>query len=291
MGFSNGIKTVVLLSALTGLFVWIGQALGGQSGMMTALVFAGVMNIGAYWWSDKIVLTMYGAKAVDAAQAPVLYGIVQELALQNQMPMPKVYLIPERTPNAFATGRNPQNAAVAVTAGLMDLLDRRELKGVLGHELGHVKNHDTLISTIAATLAGALSMLANMAMWSGMAGGRSREDDHGHPLVGLIGFIVAPLAGTLIQSAISRSREFLADEAGARTTGDPLALARALENIETYSKRIPMHHGTPATAHLFIINPFRGEQFLRLFSTHPPTRERVKRLEAIAQQSIGIIRE
>ncbi len=283
MGFSNGLKTVVLLSALTGLFLWIGQALGGQSGMMMALLFAGVMNIGAYWWSDKIVLKMYGAKQVDSTQEPELYGMVQELALQNQMPMPKVYLMSEQTPNAFATGRNPENAAVAVTAGILELLDKRELKGVLGHELGHVKNRDTLISTIAATLAGALSMLANMAMWSGLAGGRHRDEEgHGHPLIGLIGLLVAPLAGALIQSAISRSREFLADEAGAKTTGDPLALASALEKIEAYSQRLPMHHGTAATAHLFIINPFRGEQFVRFFSTHPPTKERVKRLEALA---------
>lgn len=257
---------------------------------MTALVFTGVMNVGAYWWSDKIILKMYGAKPVDSSQEPELYGIVQELVLQNQMPMPKVYIIPEKTPNAFATGRNPEHAAVAVTAGILEILDRRELKGVLAHELGHVKNRDTLISTVAATLAGALSMLSNMAMWGGMFGGRSQTSDHqSHPMAGLVGILIAPLAGALIQSAISRSREFFADEAGAKTTNDPLALASALAKMETYSKRVPMHHGSPATAHLFIINPFLGEQFLRLFSTHPPTAERIKRLESLAQKQIGII--
>jgi heat shock protein HtpX len=288
MGLTNRLKTVVLLSALTALFLWIGRALGGQGGLMIALVFAALMNIGAYWFSDKIVLAMYRAKPVTPLQEPELYSVVEQLAQQNGMPMPKVYIIPEQTPNAFATGRNPDNAAVAVTVGLMELLDRRELKGVLSHELGHVKNRDTLISAVAATLAGALSMLADMAMWGSMLGGRSNDREGGNPLAGLVGIILAPIAGVLIQSAISRSREFLADQAGAHTTGDPLALASALLKIESVARRLPMRQGHPATAHLFIINPFRGQSLLQLFSTHPPTRERVARLEAMAQSAVGI---
>ena len=283
----NRFKTMVLLATLTALLLLVGQALGGRGGLMMALVFAGVMNFVAYWWSDKIVLRMYGAQEVGAAQAPELFALVRQLAQRAQIPMPRVYMIPEETPNAFATGRNPQNAAVAVTEGILRLLDREELAGVLAHELGHVQNRDTLIMTVAATLAGALSHLANMAMWGAMFGGRSSDDEGGHPLAGLLGIIIAPIAATLIQMAISRSREFLADEQGARLSGQPLALASALRKIEAWSQRIPMTTGSPATAHLFIINPFSGGGLVRLFSTHPSTEERIARLQAMARQGVG----
>jgi heat shock protein HtpX len=255
--------------------------------MMIALIFAGVMNFAAYWWSDKIVLRMYGAQEVDESQAPELFAMVRGLAQRMQIPMPRVYIIPEETPNAFATGRDPQHAAVAVTEGILRLLDRDELTGVLAHELGHVHNRDTLIMTVAATLAGALSHLANMAMWGAMFGGRSDEDEGGSPIAGLLGIIIAPIAATLIQMAISRSREFLADEHGARVSGNPLALASALHKIEAWSQRIPMTTGSPATAHLFIINPFSGGGLVRLFSTHPSTEERIARLQAMARQGVG----
>lgn len=278
----NRLKTLMLLAALTALFMWMGQALGGQQGMMFALVFAAVMNFGAYWFSDKIVLRMYNAQPVDQSNAPELYSVVQNLATKINMPMPKVYIIPQDSPNAFATGRNPEHAAVAATEGLLQMLNRDELEGVLGHELGHVVNRDTLISTLAATIAGALSHLANMAMWGAMLGGGRSREDRGHPLIGLIGIVIAPMAAMLIQMAISRSREFGADEAGARYTGNPLALASALTKIEGWKKRIPMTAGSPATAHLFIINPFSAQGMSSLFSTHPPTEERVKRLENMA---------
>lgn len=284
----NRFKTMLLLATLTALLLFVGQALGGRGGLMMALVFAGVMNFAAYWWSDKIVLRMYGAQEIGEAQAPELFALVRRLAQGAHIPMPRVYLIPEETPNAFATGRNPQNAAVAVTEGILRLLDREELAGVLAHELGHVQNRDTLIMTVAATLAGALSHLANMAMWGAMFGGRSSDDDEGgNPLAGLLGIIMAPIAATLIQMAISRSREFLADEHGARLSGQPLALASALRKIEAWSQRIPMTAGSPATAHLFIINPFSGGGLVRLFSTHPSTEERIARLQAMARQGVG----
>src|SRR2546426_11906901 len=211
----NQLKTLLLLATLTALLLFVGQALAGRGGFMIALMFAGVMNFVAYWWSDKIVLRMYGAQEIDEAQAPELFAVVRRLAQQARIPMPRVYLIPQETPNAFATGRNPQNAAVAVTEGIMRLLDREELEGVLAHELGHVQNRDTLIMTVAATLAGALSHLANMAMWGAMLGGRSSSDDEGgHPVAALLGGLIAPLAAMLIQMAIPRSREFLADQHG-----------------------------------------------------------------------------
>lgn len=286
----NRVKTGMLLAALTALFLWIGQALGGQGGFMIALIFAAIMNFASYWWSDRIVLRMYGAQEVSEAQAPELFAMVRGLAQRTNLPMPKVYLIPEEAPNAFATGRNPQHAAVAVTAGITRLLTRDELSAVLAHELGHVKNRDTLITTVAATIAGALSMLANMAMWGMMLGGRSDDDDEGGGglIGGLLGIIIAPIAAALIQMAISRSREFMADETGAHISGNPLALASALKKIEAYSLQLPMHSGSPATAHLFIINPFKGAAMANLFSTHPPTEARVERLQAIARgQSSG----
>lgn len=282
----NRVKTAMLLATLTALLLWAGQALGGHSGLVMALVFAALMNFGAYWWSDKIVLRMYGAQEVSEAQAPGLHGIVRDLARRADIPMPRVYLIPQEAPNAFATGRSPQNAAVAVTEGLMRLVDRDELAGVLAHELGHVRNRDTLIMTVAATIAGAVSMLAQMAQWALIfGGGRSSDDDDGggHPMAGLLGVLIAPIAAMLIQMAISRSREFLADEAGARLTGNPLALASALRKLEAWSRRVPMTAGSPATAHLFIVNPFTGGGLLSLFSTHPSTDARVARLEAMAR--------
>jgi heat shock protein HtpX len=230
---------------------------------------------------------MYGAQEIGEAQAPELFALVRQLAQRAQIPMPRVYIIPEETPNAFATGRNPQNAAVAVTEGIMRLLDHEELAGVLAHELGHVHNRDTLIMTVAATLAGALSHLANMAMWGAMLGGRSDDNEGGNPLAGLLGILIAPIAATLIQMAISRSREFQADEHGAQVSGNPLALASALRKIEAWSQRIPITTGSPATAHLFIINPFSGGGLVRLFSTHPSTEERIARLQAMARQGVG----
>jgi heat shock protein HtpX len=228
---------------------------------------------------------MYHAQEVGEANAPELYAVVRDLAMRGNLPMPRVYLIPEEAPNAFATGRDPQHAAVAVTAGLLRLLTRQELAGVIAHELGHVKNRDTLIMTAAATLAGALSMLANMAMWRTILGSGSSDDEEGgHPLAGLLGILIAPIAAMLVQTAISRSREFLADEAGARLSGDPLALASALRKIEAWSRKTPMMAGSPATAHLFIINPFSAGGLVQLFSTHPSTDERIKRLEVMTRQ-------
>ena len=288
----NRIKTMMLMAVLTALVVWVGQALGGQAGLIIALLFAGVMNFASYWWSDKIVLRMYGAQEISERDAPELFRIVSDLTSRAAMPMPKVYIIPDQTPNAFATGRNPQHAAVAVTEGLLRMLDRRELAGVLAHELSHVQNRDTLVMTVAAAIGGALSMLANMAMWSSLFGGSSDDEEEGSGLMGgLLGIIVAPIAASLIQMAISRSREFMADEAGAQMTDDPLALASALRKIEGWSQQVPMHSGNPATAHLFIINPFGGMSasgLLRLFSTHPSTEDRVSRLESMTRANVRL---
>jgi heat shock protein HtpX len=276
-------KTLVLLAAMTALILAVGQILGGRGGMMLALIFAAVMNLGSYWFSDKIVLAMYHARPVTEAEAPEVYGIVTELVQRADLPMPKVYIIPEEAPNAFATGRNPEHAAVAVTQGILRILDRNELSGVLAHELGHVQHRDTLIMAIAATFAGAISHLATMAMWGGMLGGRTSDDDEGGgPIAALVAMIVAPLAAMLIQMAISRSREYLADEAGAQFSGNPIYLANALRKLESWKQEIPMQAGSPATAHLFIVNPFSGGGMAKLFSTHPSTEDRVARLEAMA---------
>jgi heat shock protein HtpX len=277
----NRIKTVMLLGLLTAIFVGLGQLVGGATGLVVGLGIALLMNFGSYWFSDSIVLKMYNAQPVSEQTAPELYAIVRRLTERAQMPMPKVYIIPEDVPNAFATGRNPQNAAVAVTQGLLQVLDKDEVAGVLAHELGHVKNRDTLIMTVAGTLAGALSMLANFAYFIPL--GSADDDDRPNPLVMLIGVMVAPFAAMLIQMAISRSREFLADAAGAQMTGDPMALANALRKIEAWSKRGQMHSGSPATAHMFIINPFAGASLASLFSTHPATAMRVERLEEMAR--------
>ena len=281
----NHTKTLVLLAALTALLLWAGQALAGQGGFVLALGVAILLNFGSYWFSDKLVLRMYDAKEANESEAGVLFSIVRNLAVRSDIPQPKVYIVPEDAPNAFATGRNPKHAAVAVTAGLLRTLNRSELEGVIAHELAHIKNRDTLIMTVAATIAGALSMLANTAMWGMMlGGGRSSGDDRGSsPLGGLIGVIVAPILALLIQMAISRSREFVADESAARVTGDPSGLASALRKIEAISKDTPIQAGSPATAHLFIINPFSGGGLASLFRTHPSTEERIRRLQSFRQ--------
>ena len=277
----NRLKTLLLLAALTALFLWLGQLIGGRQGMMIALVMAVLMNFISYWFSDKIVLRMYRAQEVSEADAPEFHAIIRGLATKAGIPMPKVYLIPEEAPNAFATGRSPDKAAVAATQGLLRLMSRDEIEGVMAHELGHVKNRDTLIMTVAATLAGALSQLANFALFFG--GGRREDGEGGHPLAGLVGVIVAPIAAMLIQMAISRSREFLADEASAQITGNPMALANALRKLEGWKAEAPMLHGSPATAHLFIVNPFTAGGIASLFSTHPSTQQRVARLEEMAR--------
>jgi heat shock protein HtpX len=280
----NRLKTFILLATLTALLMWAGQALGGASGLWFALAVAAAMNLGAYWFADRIVLRMYNAQEVSPVASPDLYAMVRDLAMRADLPMPKVYLIPEDAPNAFATGRNPQNGIVAVTEGLLRMLDRREVAAVIAHELGHIKHRDTLIMSVAATLSGALSMLANAAVWGSLFGGQQSAEDEegGGPLAGLLGVLIAPLAATLVQMSISRSREFLADEAAVRYTGNPLALAGALRKIEARSQQIPMESGSPATAHLFIHNPFSAEGLASLFSTHPPIGQRVARLEAMA---------
>jgi heat shock protein HtpX len=276
----NRFKTVALLGLLTALFLFIGQLFGGSTGLAIAVVLAAAMNFGAYWFSDKIVLKMYRAQEITPQEAPELYQMVKLLAERARIPMPKVYIIPEQTPNAFATGRNPKNAALAVTVGIMQLLSAEELFGVLAHEIGHIKNRDTLVMTVAGALGGAISFVAEMAFWSSLFGG-SDDEEGGNPVGGLLGVMIAPFAAMLIQMAISRSREFIADESGARLSGNPLALASALRKIEGWSKKVPIHSGSPATAHLFIINPFAGGGLGRLFSTHPATVERIKRLEAM----------
>ena len=284
----NGFRTTILLAALTALVVWIGQMFGGANGAVIALVFAGAMNFFSYWFSDKIVLKMYGAQEIAANDDPELYGIVRDLTARAGLPMPKVYIIPEETPNAFATGRNPEHAAVAVTQGIRRILDKRELAGVLAHELTHVKNRDILISSIAATLAGAISYLAHMAQWAAIFGGGSRDREEGGSNIFSLLFmmIVAPMAAMLIQMAVSRSREYMADESGAKVSGDPLALASALRKLEMGAQNIPLQVSDAtanSTAHMFIVNPLTGAGFAKLFSTHPPMEERIARLEAMAK--------
>ena len=286
----NTFRTTILLAVLTALLVWIGDMLGGRQGAVIALVIAGGMNFFSYWFSDKIVIKMYGGQEITANDDPELYGLVSDLATRAGLPMPKVYLIPEETPNAFATGRNPQHAAVAVTQGIRRILNKRELAGVLGHELSHVVNRDILVSTIAATLAGAISYMAQMAQWAMIFGGnRDRDDEGGGSIFGLIVMmIVAPLAAMLIQMAVSRSREYGADAGGAKITGDPLALASALKKLHIGSQQIPLQASPAAanaTAHMFIVNPLTGRSMAALFSTHPPMEERVRRLEEMARTS------
>jgi len=277
----NTFKTIFLLGTLTGLLVVFGNYFGGTQGMMIAFLFALLMNFGAYWFSDKIVLSMYRARQVTEAEAPELVGLVRSLSQRARLPMPKVWIVPSPAPNAFATGRNPQHAAVAVTEGLLQIMNRDQLEGVLAHELGHITNRDTLISAVAATLAGVIMMLANMARWTAFFGGGRDDEDRGGGVVGLLLMaMLAPIAALLIQMAISRTREFVADATAAHLTKKPLALASALERLQMAAERIPLD-ANPATSHLFIVNPLSGRSLLRLFSTHPSVEERVKRLRAI----------
>ncbi len=276
----NATKTLLLMALMTALLVVIGNFLGGRSGMLIAFAFALVMNFGSYWFSDKVVLAMYHGRRLEQKDAPELYTLVEALAQKAGLPMPKLYLIPGEQPNAFATGRDPAHSAVAVTDGILRFMSRTELQGVLAHELSHVKHRDILIGTIAATMAGAISMIANMAHWAMIFGGRSSDNERGNPIVALLMIIVAPIAAMLIQLAISRSREYLADEGSAQITGDPTALANALRKLSDASRQIPMQ-ASPSTAHMFIVNPLSGKGFARLFSTHPPIEERIARLEAM----------
>jgi heat shock protein HtpX len=276
----NWLKTTILMAGIMALFGVVGQALGGGQGMLLALMFGAGMNLWAYWFSDRMVLRMYNARQVDETSAPQLHGMVRELAQRAGLPMPKVYLIDEDQPNAFATGRNPDNAAVAATSGILRLLTPRELRGVMAHELAHVKHRDILISTISASIAGAISALANFGMLFGGRGGEDRPN----PLVSIVVMILAPIAGMLIQMAISRAREFEADRGGAEISGDPRALADALAKIDAYARGIPMHtaEAHPETAQMMIMNPLSGGGLRGLFSTHPSTEERIARLYAMA---------
>jgi len=276
----NALKTALLLGLLTGFMILVGDWLGGQNGMILALGIAAVMNFVSYFFSDKIALMTYRAQPVTREQLPRVYEVVERITQRQGLPMPKIYVIPTDSPNAFATGRNPGHASVAVTQGILNLLDDEELEGVLAHELGHVRNRDILISSIAATLAGAITILARMAYWGalfGGFGGRDREDRGGGGLGALFMLILAPFAAMLIQLMVSRSREYAADETGAHFTGNPYALARALQKLDAYSKRIPMV-ASPSSAHLFIVQPLLGINFAGLFSTHPPIRKRIERL-------------
>lgn len=278
----NTIKTLFLLVTLTLILVWAGAAIGGKQGMTIALFFAFAMNFFAYWFSDKIVLRMYRAHEVSEAEAPELYGIVRRLAQKAEMPMPKVYVMDEEQPNAFATGRNPKHAAVAVTSGIMRILSPQELQGVIGHELAHIKHRDILISTIAATIAGAISYLAQMAQWAMIFGHRGDDEEGGgNPIAAIVMMIVGPIAALIVQMAISRSREYAADEGGARLAGNPRYLSNALKKLHRASQNIPMN-ANPATSHMFIVNPLSGGGILKLFSTHPPIEERIARLESMS---------
>jgi heat shock protein HtpX len=276
-------KTGLLLAVLTVMLVLIGGAIGGRQGMLVAFFVAVAMNFISYWFSDKMVLAAYGAQPIEEAAAPRLYAIVHRLATRAGIPMPRVYLIPSETPNAFATGRNPEHAVVAVTEGIMRILDEEELEGVLAHELSHVKNRDVLISTIAATLAGAITYLAHMAQWAAMFGGRGRDDEEGgsNPIAMILLAVLAPIAALLVQMAVSRSREFQADATGAKVAGKSWGLMKALEKLQMANQQMPMADATPATAHLFIVNPLSGATLMRLFSTHPPLEERIARLRAL----------
>ncbi len=287
----NYLKTAALLAVLSAILIFFGGALGGRQGAVIALVFAGFMNFFSYWFSDKIVLKMYKARPVDEAAAPELYDIVRDLSMKADIPMPKVYIMENPAPNAFATGRNPNHAAVAATSGILELLNREELTGVIAHELTHIINRDILISTVAATIAGAISYLSYMAYFASLFGGGRDDDRGGNPIVLIVMMIIAPIAAMIIQMAISRSREYAADLGGARIAGNPLYLAGALKKLGYYNKKIPMQatskEVSQATAHMFIVNPLSGGSFRKLFSTHPPLEERIKRLEAMAGKVSG----
>jgi heat shock protein HtpX len=275
------IKTVFLLALLSVLLVWIGGIFGGTSGMMIALLFAGGMNFYAYYYSDKAVLKHYNAVAVDERSAPGLYKIVKNLSQKANIPMPKVYIVPQSVPNAFATGRNPENAAVAVTEGLLELLSEEEIEGVVAHELSHVKHYDILVGTVAATIAGAIAMIANIMQFAAMFGGRNENSPN--PIVMIVLALILPVAATIIQMSVSRSREYMADAGAAHITGKPEHLQSALLKLEAYAKRATLAQANPQSAHMFIVNPFSGKkmQFSSLFQTHPSTQDRVQRLEAL----------
>jgi len=275
----NTLKTAALMLGLTLVLVWAGAALGGKSGMTIALIFALMMNIFSYWFSDKIVLKMYRAQEVTKVESPELYEMIRRLTHKAGMPMPRIYIINQPQPNAFATGRSPNHAAVAVTTGIMRVLSAEELEGVIGHELAHIEHRDILIGTIAATIAGAISYLAYMAQWAMIFGGGD-DDEGGNPLAAIAMMIIAPIAAMLIQMAISRSREYSADAGGAKIAGNPMHLANALRKLHSASQQIPMQ-AQPATAHMFIVNPLKGGKMARLFSTHPPMEERIARLESM----------
>ncbi|BCG47006.1 Peptidase M48, Ste24p precursor [Citrifermentans bremense] len=281
------LKTTFLLALLTVLMVTMGSALGGRTGMVTAFVMALGMNFFSYWFSDKIVLKMYGAQEIGEQDHPMFYNMVRHLASRAGLPMPKVYIIPSDSPNAFATGRNPEHAAVAATEGILRILSPEELEGVMAHELAHVQNRDILVGTIAATFAGAISMIGNMLQWGAMFGAGRGDDEEGGGIGGLVGSlamaIIAPIAAMLIQMAVSRSREYLADASGAEICGRPLALASALRKLHMASQALPMQEARPATAHMFIVNPLTGGGIASLFSTHPPMEERIARLEQMAR--------
>jgi len=280
----NFLKTTFLMTAITLLFVWVGDLIGGRQGMILFLGIAAAMNFFTYWYSDKMVLKMYRAQPVTREQAPELVDLVESLTQRAGLTMPRVCIIQSDSPNAFATGRNPQHAAVAVTTGILRILNRDELEGVLGHELGHVRHRDILLSSIVATIAGAIGLLSRAAMWGAMLGGGGGDRNRGgNPLVMLLVMILAPLAAAIVQMAISRTREFAADRAGAEISGKPLALASALGKLERGAHAIPMRQATEATAHQFIVNPLSGEGMRKMFSTHPSTAERIARLEAMAQ--------
>ncbi|MBU2589756.1 MAG: zinc metalloprotease HtpX [Nanoarchaeota archaeon] len=276
----NQIKTVVLLALLTALLLWIGSFWGNQ-GIIIGLAFALIINFGSYFFSDKIVLRMYGAKEVKRENAPELYDIVKEVSQYANIPMPKVYIIHKQNPNAFATGRNPKHAAIACTTGILDLLSKDELKGVVAHELAHIKNRDILIATIAATIAGVISYVAMIARWGAMFGGFGRDRNNGNIIQFVVLAIITPIIAMIIQFAISRSREYLADETGSKFIHNSAPLAKALEKLETGAKYHPMKGGNNATASLFIVNPFKGSSLFTLFSTHPATAERIKRLKSM----------
>jgi heat shock protein HtpX len=278
----NTLKTAFFLTLLTLLLIFIGRILGGNSGMIIALIFAAVLNLGSYWFSDKIVLGIYRAQKIEEGDNPGLYRIIRRIASQANLPMPKVYIIPTDSPNAFATGRNPEHSAVAITSGILRILSEEELEGVISHEMSHIKNRDILISSIVATVAGAISMLAQMAQFAAIFGGGRDEENRGGGLGLLFMAIIAPIAALLIQLAISRSREYQADESGAKISHKPLALAGALKKLSYASQRIPLE-ANPSTAHLFIVNPLTGKGLASLFSTHPPLEERISRLEGLAK--------
>ncbi len=283
----NSLKTVFLMTLMMVLFILVGGLLGGQDGMVIAFILSLGMNFFSYWFSDKIVLSMYGAKQVSEREAPQLYRLVRRLTTNAGLPMPKVYVIDNPNPNAFATGRNPQNAAVAVTTGILRILNDEELEGVLAHELAHIKHRDILLATIVATFVGTITFISRLAGWSMMFAGGSRDrEDSGNALASLVLLIVAPIAAVILQLAISRAREFMADEGGARISGKPLALASALSKLEQAAQVVPMREASPSTAHLFIVNPLRGSSIMKLFSTHPPIEERIRRLKLLAQGRI-----